>query len=81
MCVAGGFEKRTLADLASEFDAIRKSSLYLFRGLEEAAWMRQGTANDGALSVRALAYMIAGHELHHRRILLEKYFPSHKLSA
>ena len=79
--LAGGFEKRTLADLREEFDAIRKSSLFLFRGLEEVAWMRQGTASDNMLSVRALAYMIAGHELHHRRILLEKYFPSHKLSA
>ena len=78
---AGEFEKRTLTDLREEFEAIRQSTLYLFRGLEEAAWMRQGTANNGALSVRALAYMIAGHELHHRRILLEKYFPSHKLSA
>jgi len=79
--LAGGFEKRTLADLRDEFDAIRKSTLFLFRGLEEVAWTRQGTASDNKLSVRALAYMIAGHELHHRRILLEKYFPSHKLSA
>jgi hypothetical protein len=79
--LAGGFEKRTLTDLREEFDAIRKSTLFLFRGLEEAAWVRQGTASDNLLSVRALAYMIAGHELHHRRILLEKYFPSHKLSA
>jgi hypothetical protein len=77
----GGFEKRTLSDLREEFEVIRQSSLYLFRGLEEAAWTRQGTANNGTLSVRALAYMCAGHELHHRRILLEKYFPSHKLSA
>lgn len=76
----GGFEKRTLADLAEEFDAIRKSTMYLFRGLGETAWARQGVANDGDLSVRALAYMIAGHELHHRRILREKYFPS-RLSA
>jgi len=79
--LAGGFEKRTLADLREEFDAIRKSTLFLFRGLEEVAWLRQGTANNNLLSVRALAYMIVGHELHHRRILLEKYFPSHKLSA
>ncbi len=79
--LAGGFEKRTLADLREEFDAIRKSTLFLFRGLEEVAWTRQGTASDNTLSVRALAYMIAGHELHHRRILLEKYFPSHRLSA
>jgi hypothetical protein len=79
--LAGGFEKRTLADLREEFDAIRKSTMFLFRGLEDAAWVRQGIANDNTLTVRALAYMIAGHELHHRRILLEKYFPSHKRSA
>jgi hypothetical protein len=79
--LAGEFEKRTLADLREEFDAIRTSSLFLFRGLEEAAWLRQGTASGNFLSVRALAYMIAGHELHHRRILLEKYLPSHTLSA
>jgi hypothetical protein len=78
---AGGFEKRTLADLVNEFDVIRKSTLFLFRGLEDDAWIRQGTASDNPLTVRALAYMIAGHELHHRRIFLEKYFPSHKLSA
>ena len=78
---AGGFEKRTLHDLAEEFDAIRKATMFLFRGLEEVAWMRQGVASDNLLSVRALAYMIAGHELHHRRILQEKYFPSHRLSA
>src|SRR5204863_8629076 len=78
---AGGFEKRTLADLADEFDAIRKSTLCLFRGLEDDAWTRQGIANNGDLSVRALAYMVAGHELHHRGILLEKYFSSHRLSA
>ncbi len=79
--LAGGFEKRTLANLVDEFEVIRKSSLFLFRGLENDAWLRQGTASDNLLSVRALAYMIAGHELHHRRILVEKYFPSHKLSA
>jgi len=77
----GGFDKRTLADIAEEFDAIRKSTMILFRGLEKDAWTRQGIANNGDLSVRALAYMIAGHELHHRRILQEKYFSSRRLSA
>ena len=78
---AGGFEQRTLGDLSEEFDSIRKSTMFLFRGLEKAAWTRTGTANHGTLSVRALAFMIAGHELHHRRILQEKYFPSRQLSA
>ena len=78
---AGGFEQRTLADVVEEFDAIRKTTMFLFRGLEKDAWTRRGTANNGALSVRALAFMIAGHELHHRRILEEKYFPARRLSA
>jgi hypothetical protein len=78
---SGGFEKRTLIDLAEELDAIRRTTMILFRGLEPDAWIRQGIANNGLLSVRALAYMIAGHELHHCRILREKYFPSHRLNA
>jgi hypothetical protein len=44
------------------------------RNLDEAAWARRGLANKNEVSVRALAYIIAGHELHHRRILEEKYF-------
>jgi len=55
--------------------------MFLFRGLEKDAWTRGGIANNGDLTVRALAYMIAGHELHHCRILQEKYFPAHRLSA
>ncbi len=78
---AGGFEKRTLADLIDELNAVRKTTMFLFRGLEDEAWTRTGTANNGPLSVRALAYMIAGHELHHQKLLQEKYFPSLKLSA
>ena len=46
----------------------------LLRNLDEAAWTRRGTANGKEVSVRALAYTIAGHELHHRQILEEKYF-------
>jgi len=48
--------------------------LSLFRGLDEPAWVRRGVANNSEVSVRAIAYIVAGHELHHRRILREKYF-------
>jgi hypothetical protein len=54
--------------------AVRRATLSLLRNLDEAAWTRRGTANQNAVSVRGLAYIIAGHELHHRRILEEKYF-------
>ena len=67
------FDDCALADLAAEFSSVRQSSLFLFKHLSEEAWTRRGTANDSEVSVRALAYIIAGHELHHREILRSKY--------
>jgi hypothetical protein len=71
----GPFRNTTLAALAEEFAAVRRSSLALLGNLEEEAWLRRGVANNNEVSVRALAYMIAGHELHHVAILKEKYLP------
>jgi len=71
----GPFAQRPLADLVEEFIAVRRATLSLLRNLDEAAWMRRGVANKNEVTVRALAYIIAGHELHHRGILEEKYFP------
>jgi uncharacterized damage-inducible protein DinB len=70
----GPFGQRPLSDLIEEFIAVRRGTISLFRNLDEASWMRRGIANKNEVSVRALAYIIAGHELHHRRILEEKYF-------
>jgi hypothetical protein len=70
----GPFAHRPLADLVEEFIAVRRATFSLLRNLDEAAWMRRGIANKNEVSVRALAYIIAGHELHHRRILEENYF-------
>jgi hypothetical protein len=70
----GPFAQRPLADLVEDFIAVRRATLSLLRNLDEAAWPRRGVANKNEVSVRALAYIIAGHELHHRRILEEKYF-------
>src|SRR5262245_15700563 len=72
----GGFSERTLADLAEEFAEVRGATIALLGGLDETAWQRRGVANKSEISVRALAYIIAGHELHHRRILEEKYLPA-----
>jgi DinB superfamily len=69
-----GAGARTLGDLAEEFQVIRNSSIALFRSFDELAWPREGTASDVSVTVRALAFIIAGHELHHRRILEERYF-------
>ncbi len=71
-----GFERRTLASLVDELRAVRAATIALFDGLPSEAWTRQGTASGHPITVRALAWVIAGHELHHRAILEERYLPA-----
>ncbi len=68
------FSISPLADLIEDFIAVRRATVSLLRDLDETAWLRRGIANKNEVSVRALAWIIAGHELHHRKILQEKYF-------
>jgi len=70
----GPFGHTPLAEIIEDYIAVRRATLTLLRNIDEAAWMRRGVANKNEVTVRALAYIIAGHELHHRRILEEKYF-------
>jgi len=70
----GPFAKRPLADVIEDYIAVRRATLTLLRDLDEEAWQRRGIANKNEISTRAVAYLIAGHELHHRRILEQKYF-------
>ncbi len=70
----GPFNLRPLAELIEDYIAVRRATLTLLRNLDEPAWLRRGIANKNEVSVRAIAYTVAGHELHHRRILEEKYF-------
>ncbi len=60
-----GANHRSLASLLDEYVTARESTLSLFDGLPEEALTRIGTANDNPMSVRAAAFHIAGHELHH----------------
>jgi DinB superfamily len=69
----GPFARCPLADLIEDYIAVRRATVSLFRNLDEPAWSRRGVANKNEVTVRALAYIIAGHELHHRRVLEEKY--------
>jgi hypothetical protein len=69
----GPFARRPLEELVEDYIAVRRATLTLFRNLEDEAWIRRGVANKNEVTVRAVAYTIAGHELHHRRILEEKY--------
>ena len=56
-----------------EFREVRLASLAFFRNLPADAWMRSGTASGNSFTVRALAYVLAGHAAHHRAILMERY--------
>jgi DinB superfamily len=60
-----GFDQRPLADVAAEFATVRQASLSLFRTFDPAAWERVGMADGIPVSVRALGYIVGGHELHH----------------
>jgi hypothetical protein len=77
----GPYADLRLADLVEEFKTVRAATLALFRNLRPADWTRRGTANQNEVTVRALAYIIAGHELHHRHILEERYFGSGPVRA
>lgn len=76
----GPFEHRSMAELLDEFATVRRATVFLFRSLDAAAWSRRGMASNNEVTVRALAYIIAGHELHHMDVLRQKYLPALKAS-
>jgi len=61
------------AQLVAEFRTVRWASISFFQNLPDAAWSRTGVASDNPFTVRALAYIIAGHLVHHTNVLREKY--------
>jgi hypothetical protein len=63
---------RTLADLAADWGDVRRATIALFGNLPAEAWHRRGIASDQPISVRALAYIIAGHVRHHLQVLEER---------
>jgi hypothetical protein len=65
--------ERILEDIFQEYATIRNATVSLFNSFDDEAFMRTGIANDHIVSVRALAYHIAGHELHHMNMIKEKY--------
>lgn len=69
----GRFDRRTLPDLGHEYAVVREATVALFKSFDAETLLRRGTANNQTVSVRALLYIIAGHQLHHERILRERY--------
>ena len=70
---AAGADGRSLHELADELEVVRRSSVAFFRSLDLEAGVRRGGANGHDVTVRALAYITAGHERHHVRVLRERY--------
>ena len=70
---AGGFAARSIRHLTDELETVRRATVLLYEGFGEGDWLRKGIASSNPVSVRALAYIIAGHELHHAKILKEQY--------
>ena len=70
---AAGADSRSWASVVDEFETVRAATLTFFRGLPDDAWMRRGIASDNPFSVRAFAWIAAGHVVHHTAILRERY--------
>ena len=62
-----------LEQILSELMAVHAATILLFENMADEAWDRTGTASNNPVSVRALAYIIAGHELHHMNVLRDHY--------
>jgi uncharacterized damage-inducible protein DinB len=68
-----GANERNLEAILAEYTAVRQATVTFFNSLEEKALTRAGVANGHVMSVRAAAYHIAGHELHHLHSIRENY--------
>lgn len=72
------FSSRSLKDLLAELRTVRAATLSFLTGLDAEAIARRGIANKREYTVRAIAYIIAGHERHHVKIITERYLPGLK---
>ncbi len=66
----------SLADHLKQFEHLRRANILMLRDLSMEAWSRVGVASGKEISVRALAFILAGHEMHHRKVLGERYSTS-----
>jgi len=74
---SAGFDRRSLASLSDEFEAVRRATETLFEGFDESQWNREGVANEVRMTVRAVAYIVAGHAAHHMSVIRERYLGDH----
>jgi hypothetical protein len=72
------FDERPFGEILDEFRAVRAASIALFRGTSPAALLRRGTASGFEFTVRVIPFILAGHEIHHRRAIETLYLPTLK---
>jgi uncharacterized damage-inducible protein DinB len=71
----GKFNQRSMNDLVHEFSLVRESNIALFRSFDQEMLSRRGMANNYLVSVRAILFMMLGHDLHHQEVMKSKYLP------
>jgi hypothetical protein len=69
----GDFAKQPLSEIVEDYRLLRASNLSFFGGFSQRAWDRHGVANDSKFRTRLVPWILAGHELHHRKVLQERY--------
>ncbi|MDQ0229322.1 DinB family protein [Metabacillus malikii] len=69
----GSFDNLSIELLLAHYQAVRTSTIALLNTLGSNVWLNQGIALHSPITVRALAWIIVGHEIHHRNIIIEKY--------
>ena len=70
-----------VAPYLNEFESLRRANILFFEALPEEAWSNGGIASGNYVSVRALAFIIAGHEIHHRNVIEERYLSASSATA
>ena len=65
--------EKSLPQLIEEFESLRKANIALYKGFSEEMLLRLGKASGGPVSVRAIPFILLGHELHHMAIIQERY--------
>jgi uncharacterized damage-inducible protein DinB len=65
--------KRSIQDLLTEFSAVRQSTIFLFKSFSDEQLKSVGIVNDHEVSVRAIGFIIIGHQKHHQKVFQEKY--------
>jgi uncharacterized damage-inducible protein DinB len=66
-------DERTIAEMAEEFQAVRAGSIQLFKSFDSDLMLKRGKGNNNEMSVRAIGYLMAGHEMHHLNVIKERY--------